>query len=180
MSISIRSISACSSISARDLQREMEAERGDGPCLRRVESAPDIEELPLMQQLAMLQMMHSTLARGIAKRLSRINDCQDRPSHFDYRALVAKGLAYRAEDDRWHTLTTEGWSYARPMLTRLCRQNNIHIIQEDRVKDSTCYRCSCGQWSTTLYGSPGMHQFRQAQQRFYAHLPAECKRAEIA
>lgn len=174
----MRSVSACRSVSAMEALREAEAERMARPCMRRIEPGEyEIEELPLMQQLAILQMMHSTLARGVAKRLSSVNGCQTRSSHFDYRALVAKGFAYRSQEDRWHTLTPEGWIFARAMLPRLCREQGIHIMQNQEGKGCTYFKCSCGQWSTTLYGTHGMHQLRRAQNRFYSHLPVEAKRA---
>jgi hypothetical protein len=171
--------SACRSMDSIEEQRTKRD--SNTPFMRRIEPAKaEPEELPLMQQLAVLQMMNSTLARGVAKRLASVNDCQDRPSHFDYCALVAHGLAYKAEDDRWHTLTVEGWAYARAMLTRLCQINDIHIMQNTTGKGCTYFKCSCGQWSTILYGSPGMHQFRRAHNGWMKHVPVECKRAERA
>lgn len=165
-----------------DIERlREERARGSEPCIRRIEPEPEVTaDLPLLQQIALLGMMNSTLARGVARRIASINECQDRPSHYDYRALVAHGLCYRAEEDRYHSLTVEGWIEARKLLARLCRQHDIHIIQDQRGGGYTSYWCSCRQWSTTLYRQPGMHQFRRAQQRFYAHLPLRCRKAESA
>jgi hypothetical protein len=40
-----------------------------------------------MQQLALLQMMNSTLARGVAKHISSVNDCQE----WRWRSCAGRG-----------------------------------------------------------------------------------------
>lgn len=134
-------------------------------------------DLPILQQAAMLGMMNSTLARGVATRLIASGGCQDRPSFFDYRAIVAQGYAYRGEEGRWHTLTPEGWRIARALLTHLCEALDVHVMTEDHGRDATYFKCSCGNWSTTLYGKPGMYQWRRARNGWLKHVP-QTARAE--
>lgn len=144
-----------------------------GPCLGVIES-PAIDpviELPLMQRLALLGLMNSTMARGVAKRVSSAEQCQDRPSLPDYRGLVELGFAAKPIGELYHDITDEGLSAARKLLTALCRQYDIHVMTDTQGEGVTRYRCSCEQWSTVLYGKSGTHQWRRAMNSFYRHVP---------
>ena len=75
------------------------------------EASEPVIELTDLQTVALLRMQNSTLCRGIATHIQ--NECQDKPSRFDYVPLVAHGLARRpAEGERWHTITPKGSRFA--------------------------------------------------------------------
>lgn len=81
--------SACLSIDAGNrLNRQAELP------LRAVTRSPPLGldqiylDMPLLQRVALLGMIHTTLTSGIIRRMTRIEECQDRPSLPDYRDLT--------------------------------------------------------------------------------------------
>jgi len=130
------------------------------------------DDLSPLQQIAILRMMYSTTARGLAQRIAAVNDIQDRPAWSDFYALVEKGLCIRPVGSQWHVLTLDGQAFAKSMLTHLCRVHDVHVMDEIRGDDgSVRFRCSCGGWSSGVFRSNGMYTWRRASNSFSAHLP---------
>lgn len=141
----------------------------------RLVEAPQIQpgdDLQPLQQIAILHMMYSTTARGLAQRIASTNDIQDRPVWSDFHALTEKGLCIRPVGSQWHVLTLDGQDFAKRMLSHLCRTYNVHVMDEIRGDDgSVRFRCSCGKWSSGVFRSSGMYTWRRASNSFSAHLP---------
>ena len=138
------------------------------------------DDLSLMQKLAMLQMMNSTLARGVAKRLASNEGVQARPSLADYCELCRRGLCERLT--QYHELTFEGSKQAKALLQRLCADLDVHMIQIEQITGEgrdrrTFYRCSCGQWSRHLQGVGGITDAR-ARNQFHEHWNPEARGIE--
>ena len=112
-------------------------------------AAAEIEpsyELTTLQTIALLKMNRSTLCRGIATHLS--NDAQDIPSQFDYRALVAHGLCYRPDGEKWHSITPKGAALAIKIARAKAKELGIHLmIEGGNVGATASYSCACGKWS---------------------------------
>jgi len=128
------------------LNREFHPERVQPCALVAAESEQPIE-LSNLQTIALLRMVHSTLCRGIATHLQ--NECQDKPSRFDYVPLVAHGLARRpAEGEKWHSITPKGSRFATEIAKAKAKELGIHImIEGGHVGAQAEYSCTCGKWN---------------------------------
>jgi len=128
------------------LNREFHPERVQPCALVAAESEQPIE-LSNLQTIALLRMVHSTLCRGIATHLQ--NECQDKPSRFDYVPLVAHGLARRpAEGKRWHTITPKGARFSTDLAPAKAKELSIHIMLPGGFTGAQQYfSCTCGKWN---------------------------------
>lgn len=98
------------SVAAINLATDPQADRS----LHALSTAPAIEiDLPAMQQLAMMTMHESPVARTVARRLRE--HVQDKPSWIDYRALKELGYCDKRPNDSWHRLTFEGIRIAKEL-----------------------------------------------------------------
>lgn len=122
--------------------------------------------LPVLMQAALIQMRESWVKRAVVARL--LEESQDKPHVADYEALVRLGLAEKNEADKWHRLTYLGRRIAGHLEQRLCKQFQIHLLQEagaDRF--DVRFRCCCG-WKTAVpKQSPSV--WKNARARFTRH-----------
>ena len=110
------------------------------------EASEPVIELSDLQTVALLRMNRSTLCRGIATHMA--NECQDKPSVFDYRVLVAHGLCYKPDGERWHSITPKGSRLATDIAKAKAKQLGIHImIEGGHVGAQAEYSCTCGKWN---------------------------------
>jgi len=99
-----------------------------------------------MPTIALLRMNGSTLCRGIATHLQ--NDCQDTPSLFDYRVLVAHKLCYRPDGERFHSITPKGKILATDIAHAKARDLGLHIMIPGGLGGAQqTFSCSCGKWN---------------------------------
>lgn len=150
----------------------------EGPCFKSVTPTDPLEGLTFMQQMALLRMLNAH-GRGIARRIMGAEGCQDTPSFADHRELAAQNLCIRPEGEDFHQLTEEGRTRAKAVMAALCQKYGIHIMMEQRhFGVGTSYRCTCGQWSSGIFGKGGRYSQQRAMNSFYSHVPAETK-AEV-
>jgi len=144
MSMSLSSLqSAGRSIEA--LNRLFRPESVKSSALAPAKSEPVIE-LSELQTVALLRMNRSTLCRGIATHMA--NECQDKPSVFDYRVLVAHGFSYKPDGERWHSITPKGSLFATDLARAKAKELGIHImIEGGYVGAQAEYSCTCGKWN---------------------------------
>lgn len=140
------------------------------------------DDLPVMQKLALLQMMNSTFARGVAKKFASNEGIQARPSLADYCALSRRFLCERLDPDGYHELTYDGAQTAKAVLGRLCADLDIHACQVESVEGTgkharTYYRCPCGGWGR-VYNGNGQFTFYRALNDFHAHWNPKARGVE--
>lgn len=128
-------------------------------------------DLTPMQTLALLQMMNSTLARGVATKLASSQGIQARPGLADYCELGRRGLCERLS--QYHELTHEGSKVAKAVLQRYCADLDVHVVQLEQITGEgrdrrSFYRCSCGCWSRNLQGVGWITESR-ARNQFHEH-----------
>jgi hypothetical protein len=136
-------------------------------------------ELSTMQTIALLRMRCSTLCRGIAAHLQ--NEVQDAPSAFDYRGLVAYGLCYKPEGERWHQITAAGIVLADKIAITKARELRIHIMREGSNHGPIAsFTCTCGRWTGSF--QRGVNTDRNAYANWLRHVAKESptKEAESA
>lgn len=111
------------------------------------EASEPVIELSDLQTVALLRMNRSTLCRGIATHLQ--NECQDKPSRFDYVPLVAHGLARRpADGERWHSITPKGSRLATEIAKAKAKELGIHIMLPGGFTGAQQdFSCTCGKWN---------------------------------
>ena len=131
------------------------------------------DDLSTLQTLALLQMMNSTLARGVATKLAANEGVQGRPSTADYCELSRRFLCERLPGAQYHELTFEGAKLAKAVLARLCQDLDVHMLQLEQVTGEgrdrrSFYRCSCGCWSRNLQGVGWITEGR-ARNQFHEH-----------
>jgi hypothetical protein len=132
------------------IQQMNEERERTGPALRVIppeERRYPGDDLSTLQKLALLQMMNSTLARGAATKLATNEGIQDKPSIVDYHILRERGLAEKLDGQQYHELTYEGMKLAQDVLAHLCRQLDIHVIQQAETTGKgldarTYFKCS--------------------------------------
>jgi hypothetical protein len=136
-------------------------------------------DLTTMQTIALLRMRCSTLCRGIATHLQ--NEVQDTPSAFDYRGLVAYGLCYKPDGERWHQITAAGIVCADKIAIAKAQELRIHIMREGGNHGPIAsYTCTCGRWTGSF--QRGAHTERNAYANWLRHVAKESptKEAESA
>lgn len=103
----------------------------------------DLNALPLMQQVALINCTESRVRRTLTQRM--LADAQCKPTWQDYSRLVEKGLAVRRLRDGYHNLTPEGRSIAAMIIPQLCLLHDVHLLTESsHDRWQTNYRCVCG------------------------------------
>ena len=140
------------------------------------------DDLSLMQQIALLSLMPSTLARGVAKKLASSQGTQGTPSFADYCEIRRKGYCTKQPEDRWHSITYEGQQYGKRMLQRICADLEIHHMQVGDVigdgRDArTYFHCSCGGWGRSFQGN-GQFAWRRANNAFHEHWNPKARGVE--
>lgn len=127
--------------------------------------------LPVLQQAALLSMHESAVRRAVVAKLLAEDDCQDKPSFHDYRALVGLGFCGLSAGKRYHELTVEGLFAARKLEKKLCSRFSIHLLLENSHRASgptVTFHCCCGWMTVNIRNShtaPG-----NARAQFRTHL----------
>lgn len=143
-------------------------------------SAAEVEphiELSNLQIIALLRMNHSTLCRGVARYVQ--GDNPKLPSRFDYAVLLAHRLCYKADGDRYHTITTIGSAFAIKIAHAKARELGIHVMIDDGPFGATAkYSCICGGWSNVY--QRGQFTHRNALGGWARHAAASQQKAKSA
>lgn len=129
---------------------------------------PPESVLTNLQKVALLKMLPSTLARGIASRLQE--QSQDKPCWRDYVRLRELGFAEKPATAQWHELTHLGRAEANALARREAKRLGVHLLQDGHLRPGGManWRCSgCGWSAYERYSSNGE---RRAMASFGRHL----------
>lgn len=130
---------------------------------------PDLSDLPIIDQIAVMMMHESQVARTVVKHLRA--EVDEGPCMADYHRLAAQGMCMKRPADRWHRLTPEGHALARALERHLCQHYGIHLLLRsgEFAGGMAAFRCPCG-WSIGVQRSPSGEN--SARRAFGGHIGA--------
>lgn len=111
-----------------------------------VPASDDPRSLPLAQQIALLTLRGTELARACISRLRA--DGAPSPCELDYIALAQARLSMRYSGNR-RALTPIGKFRADDIARAIARENSIHVMSYGEGRGFQFVKCSCGEFFTS-------------------------------
>jgi hypothetical protein len=131
------------------------------------ELAAELEAMPTLRRIALMQMHESHVSRTVTKRL--MEDVQLTAGAADYAALRDRGFCERRPADRWHNLTWAGREAASHLERLLCKRFGIHLMMEVGTgKYDVHFRCPCGEWD--FRSAKGDYTVANARHSYHKHV----------